>query len=577
MPAQLLSWSEPEASSASLGDVHATINDLPPVAASLNKHKREESEEPRRVKANQTACELSSSASVEWAFCPQCCKRLANLRARDRHMDTVGCGTLALRRERIAERRTSEELTALKISVHGDRCLNLQSLSEAYEVAKPRRRRDRAAPVARPSAPISSVVEFSGVPSNATVAVMHHATQLELHYALQRMVAAMPTQPQTSLPLQQVSTSSFSGVGSSHETPIASGSGVASYNAQTLFSGAWPASDMQGTGQYLGDHYYQQASPELDALALQASFAQAQWEYALQPGAARTGAPYQNFYPSPIQCLPVAPGPFPYPSTAASSSHNHATHPGSSQIESQAKPHVPFFMEVPPKLVGKYKPRGRAMNACGSDIPPGPAYYPQAPVQIESSWDVLVPGVAGPTSLGTPSKPKRIRKKKPLTKLHEEGAASSSLTAPVEEAEASAERSQAVAPLELVNEASSAAETFDAMHGENDQEQLSPVGTTPVYSTDDSGSSAEQSPQYPATPSDEFGEMFAAGSKSEADACFEAFLRNIESATYVPSGLDAAFAASVGSQLGMEWNGGFQPDPTSWDGEVPIEDPTYGL
>ncbi|KAJ7175641.1 hypothetical protein C8R46DRAFT_1214109 [Mycena filopes] len=295
--------------------------------------------------------------------------------------------------------------------------------------------------------------------------------------------------------------------------------------------------------------YYQQASPELDALALQASFAQAQLRIPIQPGAARTGAPYQN---SPIQCFPVAPRPYPYPSTAASSSHNHATHPGSSQIESQAKAHVPFIMEVPPKL-GKYKPRGRAMNACGSDIPPGPAYYPQAPVQIESSWDVLVPGVAGPTSLGTPSKPKRNWKKKCLTKLHEEGAASSSLTAPVEEAEASAERSQAVAPLEPVNEASSAAETFDAIHDGNDEEQLSPIGTTSAYSTYDSGSSAEQSPQYPATPSDEFGEMLAAGSKSEADTYFDAFVTNIESGTYDSSALDAAFVGGIPAWNGVEW------------------------
>ncbi|KAJ7154271.1 hypothetical protein C8R46DRAFT_1227878 [Mycena filopes] len=499
-------------------------------------------------------------------------------------MDKRICSTLALQRGLITKLRTSEELAALKSSVSGDPCLNLQSLSESYEAADPRSKRDRAAPVARPSAPISSVVEFSGVPSDATIAAIYHATPLELHLAMQGMVVAMPTQPQTSLPLQQqVSTSSFSGVGSSHETPIASGSGVASYNAQTQASGAWPASDRQWTGEYSGEPYYPQAPPELDALTLQASFAQAEWGYTIQPGAAMTSAPYQNFHPSPIQYLPVMPRPHPYPSTAAPSSHNRATHPRSSQIQhpsnrlarSQAKPYDPP-LEIPAALQGKYKPRRRAMDACGSGILPGPAYYPQAPVQIEDSWDVLVPGVAGPTSLGTPRKPKRNRKEKQSTKLHEEGAASSSLIAPVEEAEASAERPQA-APLEPVNEASSsAAKTFDAMHGENDQEQLSPVGTTPVYSTDDSGSSEEQSPQYPATPSDEFGEMFAAGSKSEADACFEAFLRNIESATYVPSGLDAAFAASVGSQLGMEWNGGFQPESTLWNGEVPREDPMYG-
>ncbi|KAJ7171989.1 hypothetical protein C8R46DRAFT_1257643 [Mycena filopes] len=482
-------------------------------------------------------------------------------------MGTHVCGTLALRRGLITKLRTSEELAALKSSVSGDPCLDLQSSWEAYEAADPRNRRDDTAHVARFSAPISPVVEFSGVPSDATVAAIYRATERELHSAMQGIVVAMPTQPQTSLPLlQQVSTSSFSGVGSSHETPIASGSGVASYNAQTQFSGAWPASDRQWTGEF------------------QALSAQAEWGYTIQPGAAMTSAPSQNFHPSPIQYLPVMPRPHPYPSTAASSSHNHATHPRSSQIQhpsnrlarSQAKPYDPP-LEVPRALQGKYKPRRRVMNACGSDIPPGPAYYPQAPAQIESSWDVLVPGVAGPMSLGTPSKPKRSKKKKRLTKLHEEGAASSSLTAPVEEAEASAERSLAVAPLEPVNEASSAAETFDAMHGENDQEQTSPVGTTPAFSTDDSGSSAEQSPQYPATPSDEFGEMFAAGSKSEADTCFEAFARNIENGTYDSSALDAALAASVGSQLGMGWDGGFQPDSTLWNGEVPTEDPMYGL
>ncbi|KAJ7172030.1 hypothetical protein C8R46DRAFT_1084580 [Mycena filopes] len=490
-------------------------------------------------------------------------------------MHTEGCVTLALKRGLIAEPPTSEELAALKTSMLRNLYLDLESSSAKFE-AEPRRRRrrDRTATVARPSAPTVPAVDFPGVPLDATVAAMDDATKLELW-------------------TPQVATSSFSGGGSSHATPIASGSGVASYDRQTQSSGAWYARNMQANGangangEHSGNSYYQRA-PLVDALAPQA-YAQDKRQYDILSGAAMPSAPYQNFYPAPMQSRLVAPHPDSYTSTTASLSSNHAAHPASSQM--QYPPNLPAGSEAPmscyprpltPPAIKErrmMKMRKYVVDA-GPPIPPRLACGPQQrghgrPAPPELSWTVSVPGAAGPAQLDSPNHPKRKARRKHRTQPHGAHVASSSATAPAEEAEvweASAEHYQVVAPLEAVNDTSSSpAETVDGMGVGNEDEQLSPVGTTPAYSTDDSPSSAEQSPQYPATPSDEeFGELLAAEPKEVAEAYFEIAGGMLEG-RYVAFG--QKFGAAGGFRFETAGNDEFQPDATWCNGEVPTEGP----